>query len=202
MKSVIIIFILYLCSIPIYAEDLEAEKLLKSLQKKFDSITDLSAEFKQSSSGRTNLAGKFFFKKENMLRLELKNIIIATDGETSWNYNKSQNRLIVSEYNDSDPNIISFKRLIYDYPSQCLVSKADENDTRILLLKPKEKSGLNFSSIKLWINADNLVSKAVMNDPGTGIIEIEFSNYKINQKLSDLIFSITPPEGSTVIDLR
>jgi outer membrane lipoprotein-sorting protein len=202
MKSFTVIFILYLCSILIHAEDLEAEKLLNNLQKKFDSITDLSAEFKQSSSGKTNLSGKFFFKKENLLRLELKNIIIATDGETSWNYNKPQNRIIVSDYNESDPNIISLKRLVYDYPSQCSVNMVFENGARVLLLKPKEKSGLNFNSIKLWINSDNLVSKAVMDDPGTGIIEVEFSNYKINQKLSESIFRITPPEGSTVIDLR
>ena len=42
-----------------------AEDVLKSLQNKFDSISDLSVDVSQSSENSGSLSGKMFFKKEN-----------------------------------------------------------------------------------------------------------------------------------------
>ena len=49
--------------------DGDGEKLLKNLQDKFDKVKDLSAEFKQSTNGKAVLNGRFFFKKEDKLRI-------------------------------------------------------------------------------------------------------------------------------------
>jgi outer membrane lipoprotein-sorting protein len=49
---------------------------------------------------------------------------------------------------------------------------------------------------------ENLIDKVVISNPATGTMEVSFSNYKLNQNLSDSKFSFTPPEGTTVVDLR
>src|SRR5512139_3625561 len=83
----------------------EAQELLKKIQDKFDSITDLSAKITQLVNGKTNLKGKAFYKKANNLRFEFENMVIVSDGETSWNFNKKQNKVIITNY-DTEGNKI------------------------------------------------------------------------------------------------
>jgi len=177
-------------------------KLLKNLQIHFNSIKDFSADLIQLNNGRANIEGKIFFKKENNLRLELKNLIIVSDGKTSWNYNKRLKKVIISDYNENDPSVLSLKRIIFDYPSKCEVSETVEKGEDVLLLKPKPDSGINADLIKIWINKENNVSRiSAIQSPGNNI-EVRFSNYKLNAGIPDSKFSFTPPQGTKVIDLR
>ena len=89
-KFLIIIFFSF---ISIKAQDTH---LLKKLQENFNSLKDFSADLVQLNNGKINLEGKIFFKKENNLRLELKNLIIVSDGKTNWNYNKRLKKVIIS----------------------------------------------------------------------------------------------------------
>ena len=75
-----------------------ANEVLKNIQDKYDSINDLSAQLTQSVNQKVNLKGKVFYKKENNLRFEFDNMLIISDGETSWNYNKKQDKVIITNY--------------------------------------------------------------------------------------------------------
>ncbi len=177
------------------------EQLLKTLQNKFNSISNLSANFQQTVNGKVNLAGVFFYDRQNKLRLELKNLTVVSDGVTSWSYNKKQNKVIISSYDPNDHSIISLKNIIDDYPSKCSVSGGEENGNNILILKP-DKPGLNFKIAKIYVNSVNLIQKIILTDDNDVQVQIEFSNYKLNQKLNNSVFTFTPPKGSKVIDLR
>lgn len=48
-----------------------SESVLKELQNKFDSITDLSTDVAQKSNGKSSLAGKMYFKKITISGLNL-----------------------------------------------------------------------------------------------------------------------------------
>ena len=87
----ILLLLLFLMQ-PVFSQN---SRLLKNLQSSFDSLKDFSADFVQLNNGKVNIEGKFFFKKENKLRLELKNLIIVSDGKTNWNYNKRQKKVIM-----------------------------------------------------------------------------------------------------------
>lgn len=178
-----------------------AESVLSSLQNKFNSINDLSADVVQNLDGKNNLAGKMFFKKENNLRIEFPNQILVADGKTAWNYNKKENKLIISDYDETGSGLLSINYLVYQYPSECELSLSKEGSNDVLHLNPKSRKN-NPGIVKLYINKDNLIDKAVIQKSGTGNLEVRFSNYKINQKISASNFSFTAPEGTTVIDLR
>jgi len=182
-----------------YSQD--AESVLKSLQKKFDSINDLSVEVTQKSNSKSVLTGKMFFKKENNIKIEFPNQTIVTDGKTSWNYNKKTNKVIISNYDDAGSDFLSINYLVYQFPTECNLSLSEENGMQVLILNPKSQQN-NFGTIKLFITKDNLISKATIVSQTGGLIEVSFGNYKLNPKLSDSLFSFTPPEGTTVIDLR
>ena len=202
MKKIILlitIFSFILCSIVIAQPD--AQEKLAELQSRFDSIDDLSANIAQSISGKTNLTGKILYKKENKLRFEFKNILVVSDGETSWNYNMRDNKVIITNYATEGTNILSINQLIYEYPEECDISAYEFEGQTVLEFIPNT-STLNFSSVKLWVDDDNLVTRALFEDPATGLVQVDLSNYLINSNLPDSYFLFTPPAGSEIIDLR
>lgn len=198
MKTILSLIILFYSTVSFTQS---AESVLKSLQNKFDSITDLSADVTQKSNGKSSLSGKLFFKKENNLRLELGNQTIIADGTTSWNYNKKDKKVIISNYDENGAGLLSINYLVYDYPKNCDLSLSSEGSKTVLILKPKSKKN-SLGEVKLVISKDNLIEKTYITNQSAGTMEVNFSNYKLNQNLSDSKFTFTAPEGTTVVDIR
>ena len=182
--------------------DGDGEKLLKNLQDKFDKVKDLSAEFKQSTNGKAVLNGRFFFKKEDKLRIKFKNSILISDGETNWSYNQKEHKVIISKNDDSKASPFSLKKIVYEYPKECVVISEMDDGAEVLVLTPNKDSSIGYNAIKIWTNKENLINRIVLKDNADNLIQIDFSKYKVNQKISDNKFNFTPPEGSKVIDLR
>ncbi len=178
-----------------------AQAVLENIQDKFESITDLSAQLTQSVNDNVNLKGKVYYKKENQIRFEFKNILIVSDGETSWSYNQKDNKVIITDYESEGNKILSMRQIIFEYPQDCDLSTFKSEGQTVLELIPKDNE-FSFTSIKLFIDGDNLITKALIDDPATGEIQIELSDYQLNKNLLDSFFQFSPPEGSQVIDLR
>ena len=179
----------------------DAQAVLKNIQDKFESINDLSAQLTQSVNGNVNLKGKVYYKKENQIRFEFKNILIVSDGETSWSYNQKDNKVIITDYESEGNKILSMRQIIFEYPQDCDLSTFKSEDQTVLELIPNDNE-FSFTSIKLFIDGDNLITKALIDDPATGEIQIELSDYQLSKNLPDSFFQFSPPEGSQVIDLR
>lgn len=178
-----------------------AEAVLKSLQNKFNSINSLSVNVTQKANSKSALTGKMYFKKENNIRVEFTNQLIVSDGKTSWNYNKKDKKVIISDYDDTGSGLLSINYLVYQYPSECNLSLSSEGGKQVLILTPKSKRN-NFGEVKLFINKDDLIDKIITSNQGAGAVEILFSNYSLNPSISDSQFSFTPPEGTSIVDLR
>ena len=200
LRNIFILIITIIFCNSVIAQD-DAKALLKNIQDKFDSINDLSAEITQLINGDINLKGKVYYKKENHLRFEFNNILIVSNGKTSWNYNKKQNKVIITNYDTEGDKIFSPRQMIYEYPDECKLSTYKSEGERILHLIPKNSS-LSFKFVKLFITDDNLISKILIDNPPTDLIQLYLSNYKINKNLPNSLFSFSPPEGSQVLDLR
>lgn len=179
----------------------DATQLLQSIQDKFTAITDLSANLTQSVNGSTNLKGKVYYKKTDKVRFELTDILIVSDGETNWNYNKKENKVIISNYDKEDAGLLSIERIIFEYPQECELSTYSVENQVVLKLIP-QTSAIGFNSVKLWITDDKLISRALIDDPAAGIVQIDLTNYSVDTNLPNSKFTFTPPEGSKVIDLR
>lgn len=196
----ILIILSFAFIVPGYSQE-KAEDVLKALQDKFNSINDLQADISQSTDGKQNLIGKLLYKKENKLRFELKNHLIISNGTTSWNYSKKENKVIISSVDEESEGIFSVKKLIYEYPSQCELSLEDEGGQKILTLVPSSTS-LSFNYLKLYVNSDNLISKVLLSEGAGSLSLVNISDYVLNKNIPDSKFSFTSPEGCKVIDLR
>ena len=193
------IFILNFISYSTAQED--AKKVLKNIQDKFSSIKDLSADLTQLVNDKVNLKGKVFYKKENNLRFEFDKMLIISDGETSWNYNKKQDKVIITDYDTEGNKILSIRQIIFEYPEDCELTTFESEGKKGIELVPKDDT-FSFNSVKLFIDSENLITKVLVDDPATGTIQIDLSNYQLNKNLPDSYFQFSPPEGSQVLDLR
>lgn len=177
------------------------EDLLRDLQTKFDSIEDVSVEFTQIHNGKSILSGVLKYKTENKLRIDSKKLLIISDGNTSWNYNESENKVIISNYDENSSGLLSINELVYVFPKGCDINSTEIDGKRVLVLIPNSYT-VNFDKVQIWLTDDDLIDKVQINDASMGTTEIVFSNYHLNQNLSLSEFSFTPPKGSKIIDLR
>ena len=191
---------LVFCFSSSFAQD-DAQEVLTNIQNKFNTINDLTAELSQSVNGSVNLKGKIYYKKENHLRFEFKNVLIVSDGETSWSYNKKDNKVFITDYESDGSKILSINQIIFEYPKDCDMSTFESDGRKVLQLIPKDDT-FSFNSIQLFVDSDYLITKALVDDPASGEIQIDLSDYKLNTNLPDSFFQFSPPEGSKVIDLR
>jgi len=175
--------------------------LLKKVQDKYSTISSFSADFIQYAPNSKKISGKLYYKKENNIKIETGSSTIVSNGSTNWNYNKKQNKVIISAYDDSDASMFSFSKLIFDFPSKSKV-ETDGNENNVLILTPDENSELNFAQARIWVSKNDLINKIEITGMNNSHIIIELSNYKLNQNFSDSQFSFIPPEGSRIIDLR
>jgi len=204
MRLLISVFIVLLAA-SVSLPQGNAGDVIKKMQQKFNSVNDLSADFKQTAASG-GLSGKFYFKKKDRFRIELKSLIITGDGKNTWNYNVKTKKYIVNNFDPNDPSNLSLNRFVYDYPAKCGVSIAGSemaggSECTVIELKPKSGE-LNFKKAKLWKDGQDLIRKIMFEESGGTVITVELSNIKLNQKLPDSKFTLTPPEGSKVIDLR
>jgi outer membrane lipoprotein carrier protein len=198
LKTIVMILVL---AFSVSAQD-KGKDFLDAVQKKYKSINDLSAEFKQSMNERASLNGKIFYSKGNKLRLELKNSTIISDGTIIWNYNKGQKKVVINNTSSSDPSFFSTDKFLYDYPSKSSVTLENDDNHNVLVLIPQKESNLNFKKAKIWVNQDFLIIRISIENLSGTIINLQFSSYKLNQNLPASMFTFSPPEGANVIDLR
>jgi chaperone LolA len=200
LRGLLLLFIL-LFVVSVSAQD-KGKDILDAVQKKYKSINDLSADFKQSTNGKASLNGKIFFSKGNKLRLELKNSTIISDGTVFWNYNKGQKKVVINNASGSELSSFSIDKFLYDYPSKSTVTLEKENNHDVLLLVPQKDNDMNFKKTRIRVNQDNLIIEVSIENLSGAITNLQFSNYKLNQNLLESKFIFSPPEGTNVIDLR
>jgi outer membrane lipoprotein carrier protein len=202
-RSLALFLVLFYMSFTIqfsYAQS-DSKELLKKIQDKFATIDDLSAQIVQSVNEKVNLKGKVFYKKENHLRFEFDNMLIVSDGETSWNYNKKQDKVIITDSDTEGNKIFSIRQIIYEYPKDCELNTFESEGKKVLELVPQTDT-FSFNSIKLTLDSEYLITIVLVDDPATGTIQLNLTNYQLNKNLPDSYFQFSPPEGSQVLDLR
>ncbi len=193
----VILFLIYSVNVCAQAK---GKDLLRSLQIKFNSLNNVSADFVQYTDGRKILSGKFYYQKENKIRINLNNDILVTDGVSTWNYDKKQNKVIINNYDSGSVSVLSLRSFIDVIPSKCSVKEKNGSGNAFVLIP--DSSGISFKEAVIEVNPRDLIDNlSVLNGEGQNI-KIVFSNYKLNQELPKTLFHLNAPKGSHIIDLR
>ncbi|MCK9426416.1 MAG: outer-membrane lipoprotein carrier protein LolA [Ignavibacteriaceae bacterium] len=198
MKKILILTFLILANIFPQGKDVP---LLKAMQNKFSSLHDFSVDFSQEVNGKILMTGKLSFNKGNMLHLEMKNLMIVSNGVTNWNYNKKEKKVIVSNFSEEDASLFSPKKFVFDYPNQCKVTEVMEDGKTYLLLIPASSSS-DFKQAKVYPTENQTLRQVVVTGNDGKVITFHFSNFRGNQNFDKEKFSFQIPQGTKIIDLR
>lgn len=201
------LILILLFIMPADAHPQSGVEILKKIQNKFKSINNFKADFVQTISdaeGKQSgkLSGKFFYKTKNKFVVELKNGTIISDGETVWNYNARQKRVVISSFSD-DPTSFSLERYLFDYPALCKIKNVsgEKSKDQIIELVPKDNN-IEFKSAKIWKSPDDLISRMEIIDLGDTKYVFQLNDIKVNQDFPESKFAFNPTKGIKIIDLR
>ena len=89
--------------------------------------------------------------------------------------NEKDNKVVITDFDNEGNKILSIRQIIYEYPDECDLSTFELEGKKVLQLIPKDNS-FSFNSIKLFIDNDNLITKALVDDPATGAIQVDLLN--------------------------
>lgn len=179
---------------PLFAQN----ATIQAIQKKFNSLTDISASYQQYS-GKTLVAkGTFSYKKENKVRLIFGNNLIVSDGKTNWNHDKKQNKVIVTKVDNKAVSLLSVNKLINNTPGDCDLSGSGNT----VKMTPKKGKQLGFKSVEITKDGQDLISSITIEDNSKVLMKINFSGYSLNKGIPDSDFTFKPSGDIKVVDLR
>jgi len=190
-----------------YADDLTV--IISKLQKTYDGIQDIRANFTQFTTSASiketrKAEGIVYFKKPGMMKWEYKSPskdVIVSDGKTLWAYQQDIGQVItgdVAAYGTYISNnfLAGIGNLKKDFDIEL---SENDNSAYLLKLNPKVPQP---NVQKLYIAVDKktfLVAKTIVYDFLGNETKVVFENIKTNQSLSGNIFKFKIPEGVKVV---
>lgn len=209
MKSMQALFILLaILLFPALSSAEDASEVVSKLQKKYESIKTMKADFTQevTSKGMAPMksVGRVWLKKPGKMRWEYtepaKDLIVS-DGRTIWLFQPDLNQAIKS------PATTGASSMATDFLSGMgniekefivLLSAAD-GPSHVLTLTPKNaQQGLRKLVLEVG-KKSYLVEKTVITDHFGNQTTVSFTNMKLNSPVKDSFFKYAPPKGAAIV---
>ena len=189
----------------------DAKKILDNLQKKYETLQDISLQFSQDvtfgvTGNKQAFTGKLTVKKGNKYRIEMENQTIVTDGKAVWSYSVDNGQVIIDKFKE-DPNAITPDKILVNVPERYNTTSLGEEkhgDTTLSIIKliPKNQNS-NIKWMKIWADTDEWVMRKVQfEDISDNVTTYVIKDLKINTGVADSRFQFEPPADAQVIDLR
>jgi chaperone LolA len=199
----------------LYAWSYPAEsiaKIIKELQKKYEQIENLSAEFNQLeqfqlTGSATETSGKIFIKNGIKFRLETDDQTVVTDGKTVWTYSTMNNQVLIDRVKEGEGSLLP-RDLLFKYPRDYYatlldVVKVDNEKYYLVKLDPREGVHGYIKTMKMWIHTKSyLIAKIEYTDFNDNISVFEIRKADTATPLSDHLFIFEPGQDMQVVDLR
>lgn len=214
MKYVGKLVILVLCGLTAVVgrqKEMTAKEITDRLQKKYDTMQDATVKFRQQvkfgfSKLEQNSEGTLIMKRPNKYRVELEHQTLVTDGTVVWSYSPVNKQVLVDRYRENQ-NSLSPEKFLLNLPAQyytTLLGKEEVENVETYALKLVPKDDQSFvKSVKMWVEDGTwIVRKVQIVDVNDTETVYTIKELKLNTRVSDALFSFTPPAGTEVVDLR
>ena len=195
------------------ADDL-LNALVESLQKKYDSVESMSANFEQSYKSMRfeedkKASGTLEIQKPGKMRWdyrEPKGKLLVSDGETLSLYDPQDKQVVVNRQpkGQSLPAAIAFlagKGKLKESFAMEWIAKPNEARKAVIRATPKSKEP-NVREIHFTVSLEGsptIVATSIVDELG-GESQVSFRNIKINPKLSAKRFEFKAPKGVTIVE--
>jgi len=212
-KTVILLLIIFLCSIHAYSQEQDLDSVIDGVQKKYEQIDNFQAVFTQESEikalNKTQLAeGEVWFKKPGKMRWNYntpKKDQIVSDGKTLWFYDEEERQVIETPINQvsetqSTTTLLSGLGKIKELFDASFAEPGNQspNGEYMVDLVPKGDEEYNKVTISVDKN-DMMVNKIFLYDPLGNLTTVKLADIKTNNGVSDSLFEFKTPEGAEVV---
>lgn len=197
-----VFWILLFAAVSISAQD--ANSFLKNVIEKFESVDNFRADFEQvASSGigeNFSVSGEITYATKNKFVVKFSGQEIYCNGETVWNFNEQQKRVVINSFEEQF-STFTIDRFLYDLPKDSKLKFIEKSDglSGISLVPQKDTQ---FKEIILRTDATYVIKKITLVDQGGATYNITLKNIRYNLSLGEDYFNYSPIEGIKVIDFR
>jgi outer membrane lipoprotein carrier protein len=195
------------------ADEGDASKTLDAVQKRYDAVQDLRADFKQTSFSaalgkETDSSGVVTVKRPGKMRWEYSKPdgrVIVLDGSTIriWNPEEKQLQIAPLSPENVSPTALGFlmgQGVLKDTFDAKPVSEPGRAEHGVAL-KPKSEGG--FESLTLWLDPKTLaLRESVVVDLFGNKTRVRLENAVENKGVDASLFELKAPPGAETVDLR
>jgi outer membrane lipoprotein carrier protein len=183
------------------------QEIVQAVEKTYANVQAIRADFIQTSRsaamGEQKQKGKVMLKRPRKMRWAFTapdDRQFVTDGQTMWIWSATDNQVIVtgdfaSQSGDMPQLLDDLSKLdeMFD-----IVKLPDTPQAHVLSLTPKKQA--SFKKLELVIEKSKYtLEKVTMTDAMDGVVELAFSQMKLNPELADSSFTFSIPPGAQVI---
>lgn len=193
----------------LFADD--AQDIIDDLKKKYDSVDNLSADFIQEfywklADESQKQQGSIVLAGEDKFRIETRDQIIISDGESIWTYSVPNNQVIIDALGNNQEVTLPrdlFMRFSRDYvPYKLDDETIDGTSCQVIRLTSKTEN-IFIKEMKVWIDKRSKLTRKIQHtDISDNVTVYVLNNVQTNRKLDDEVFKFKPPAGIEKIDLR
>ncbi len=195
------------------ATEEQATAALDAIQARYDGISDLSADFVQTSytaalGSESILDGRVTMKRPRFIRWEYSppdERVIVLNSDTLRIYSPLDEQLQIAGLAEgtASPTALSFllgEGVLRELFTAVAID-ADERAELGLRLDPRQESSFEF--IELWVDRETYqLRESVMVDLFKNRTGVRFDSIEENVGVDDSSFDLRVPEGTEIIDIR
>lgn len=206
---IIAIFFVTLLPCSANGEDNKIDRIVKEIQDRYDTITDMKGNFTQDSyvkdlEEQQSFSGKFFIKMPSRFKWEYmkpRNEIVIVNGSQLWIYKKAENQVVKARFSAEAYGQAPIALLagMGDLTSDFTITQVEKN---ILQLIPKASMGI-INRILMATNPSGFPIKSLkLFDTYENVITVTVNDVKVNQNQKDSFFKFTPDKGTEVFEFK
>jgi outer membrane lipoprotein carrier protein len=191
----------------------DAQKILDAVQKRYDAIQDIRADFEQTSFSaalgkETKSAGVVVVKRPGKMRWEYAKPdgrVIVLDGSTIriWNPEEKQLQIAPLSPENVSPTALGFlmgQGSLSDAFDAKSASEPGRAERGIVLTPKKDAS---FESLTLWLDPKTLaLRESVVVDLFGNKTRVRLDKVAENRGVDAALFELAAPPGAETVDLR
>jgi outer membrane lipoprotein-sorting protein len=191
-KILILIFIL---SAPAFL--FSKSSVFDQLASNYKKAKSIEVEFKNEDD---SMSGTLIADKSGKYLIKTNSRTICSDRKSIWNFSKEDNKVIISDYEESGD--ISIENVFFDFAENySQKSETKESGYTVLYLTPKKKSG-SAGDVKLVVAPTDLQIKKIIFISNYGEDSWKILKIEKNAKIPSGTFDFKAPKEVQVIDLR
>lgn len=193
----------------------DTDRVVAELQKRYDAITTIEADFEQETTLRTIrqrrvAEGKVYLKKPGCMRwvyVKPERQEIVADGSALWIYSAAENRAYRYDARVYLESQLTMNFLLGrgDFRRDFVISRSPQSDNdkgryHVLTFLPRQVHP-QVREMTVWIDKETFLIQKISSQDHLGNETIlSFKNQRMNRSLDKNMFAFAPPKGTEIIN--